>query len=445
MGSRDSVCLDVKVMGAGIAGLACALALRRKGHTVTIYEKGPELYEDGAGIQLCPNATRIIHQWGLQDDFVKVVNQPKVMTVRRYSDNDTIGEIPHNPMSEWEYGYPHWQIYRPDLQNLLAAAASKAGVVTMFGHAVTSINAGDGTMTLDDGTELTSDLIVAADGIGSRARSAISPVTAKSYNESCFRAVVPKAKMLQDPETARLMAGDLSMVWVGPGAAVLGYALAGGELYNILLSIPRSSDTEVGRWNQPADLAEVQSHLTDFCTPVKKVWGLVDSCAKWELGDVPKLESYVSRSGKFVLVGDSAHAIVPHAGQGGAMALEDAAALAEFLDPSTFSSPAELPGRMQAYHDFRQPRVEHIRRMAYGNAKMFTLPNGPEQEQRDKMWAGMTAKWKAAYEQMGEDAFRTRVVADPHAADIRSPEGRAYVQGYDTAAEARKAVASIAL
>ncbi|TKA75621.1 hypothetical protein B0A55_04892 [Friedmanniomyces simplex] len=438
MGSANDLSLDIKVIGAGIAGLACAFALSRKGHKVTVYERNSKLYEYGSGLQMSPNASRIIYQWGLQEHFLKVVNQPDVMTVRRYSDDKVIGEIPHNPMSEWEFGSPYWQIYRPDFQNILAKAALEEGVEIRFGHAVTSIDAERGTMSLDDGTQLEADLIIAADGIRSRARSAISPVQAESYNEACFRAVVPKARMLQDPETARLMAGDFSMVWVGPGAAVLGYALAGGELYNALLSIPRSSHTELGRWNQPGDLDEVRSHLKDFCTPVKKVWNLVDDCAKWELGDVPKLDSYVSQSGKFVLVGDAAHAIIPHAGQGGAMALEDAAVLAEFLDPKTLLDRNKMPVRMQAYHNFRQPRIESIRRTAYGDAKMFTLPNGLEQEQRDKLWAGMTAKWKAAYEQLGEAAFKRQVEADPHAADFRSPDDRAYLYGYDAAVEARE-------
>ena len=343
MGSSGQLSLDIKVIGAGIAGLSCALALKLKGHSVTVYERNPELYEYGAGLQTSANATRILYHWGLQEDFRRIVNQPGVRSLRRYSNDEVLGEIPQNPMSEWEYGVPHWQIYRPDLQNILAKAALHAGVEIRFGHAVKSIEAKTGSMELDDGTVLNADLIVAADGIKSRARSAISPVQAQSYNESCYRAIVPKAKMLLDPQTAALMSGELSLAWAGPGAAVLGYAVAGGELYNTLVSVPRKTNVEIGKWNQTGDLNEVMAHLKHFSPLVRKIWSLVDSCAKWELGDVPKIESYVSSSGKFVLVGDAAHAIVPHAGQGAAMALEDAAALAEFLDPSTLRDRSLLP------------------------------------------------------------------------------------------------------
>ena len=105
--------------------------------------------------------------------------------------------------------------------------------------------------------------------------------------------------------------------------------------------------------------------LRDFCPVVKKVLSYVDSCAKWTMGDVPELESYVSTSGKFVLAGDAAHAITPHAGQGAATALEDAAALAELVSDMTHVD--ELSARMRAYNHFRKPRIENTRRMAYDN------------------------------------------------------------------------------
>ncbi|KAK4543396.1 hypothetical protein LTR36_005539 [Oleoguttula mirabilis] len=434
-----SLALDIKIIGAGIGGLACGLALARKGHHITIFEASKELSEFGAGIQLTPNATRlIISQWGLRDEFLKYVNVPGVMTVRRYSDDSIIGEIAHNPMTEWEYGYPHWQIYRPDFQALLADGAHKAGVSIRFDHTVTAVDPDKGELTLKDGTKQTADLIIGADGIKSRSRSCLSDAEARAFKEYCFRAVVPRAKMEQDPETAMLMAGHLSMTWVGPGVAVLGYTIAAGQMYNFLVAVPRPSDAPVGKWNEPGDPNEMASMLQDFCPVVKKVCSYVDDCAKWTLGDLPPIESYVSSSGRFVLVGDAAHAIVPHLGSGAAMALEDAAALAEFV--SAIKDHDELAALMHAYHDFRQPRIESIRKMAYGNQVFLTMEDGPGQEERDKLWAAMTSKWKTELKDLGEEGLKTRPkpTPDPSAQSLRTPEGREFLYGYDVVAEARK-------
>ena len=100
--ANGNTSFDIKIVGAGVAGLAAGLALARKGHKVSIYEGNKHLSEFGAGLQLFANATRIIHEWGLEDEFLKVVNVPRTNTFRRYSDDTIIGEIPCNPVSEWE-------------------------------------------------------------------------------------------------------------------------------------------------------------------------------------------------------------------------------------------------------------------------------------------------------------------------------------------------------
>jgi salicylate hydroxylase len=445
MGSKGegSLKLDVKIIGGGIGGLACALALARNGHEVSVYESNMELSEFGAGIQIAPNATRIIYQWGLQNEFLKVVNQPEVMNVRRYSDDRVLGELPHNPISDWEYGFPHWQIYRPDFQELLYQAAVKAGVKVHFGKRISEVDVEKGQFKLQDGTVETADLIIGADGISSRTRSCLSPAEPRPFKEFCFRAVVPKEKMLQDEATAKLMAGHMSMIWCGQNIAVLGYPVAAGQLYNVVLAVPRPSDAPVGKWNEPGDINEGAGLLKDFCPSVRLVWSKVEECAKWTLADLPPIESYVSENGKLVLVGDAAHAIIPHLGQGGGQALEDSAALAEFT--SSMNSLDELPGRMQAYQAFRQMRMECIRGMASGNQRLLTMEDGPDQEKRDAGWAAVTKKWKKEFEEMGEEGIRNikRPVPNPNAVSMMSPEGREYLYAFDVAAEARKVVESL--
>jgi salicylate hydroxylase len=300
---------SVNIIGAGIAGLAAAIPLARKGHTVTIYESNTTLSELGAGLQLTPNATRVLYHWGLESAFLKLANEPAVMKVLRFADASEIGEIALNPQQTWEYGYPHWTCYRPDLQQLLAEAALQSGAKIEFGKRVADVDVEEGTIRFQNGMTTQPDLVVVADGISSKIREKLpgnAGMKAQSRNEYCIRTVIDKEKMDSDPATAELMKGQDSLVWCGPGVCVLAYTVSGGQKYNTLISCPQHSDVPVGRWNERGEPAEAQGLIKDFCPTVRKVWSYVDECVKWELGEVPKVESYASKSGRCVLVGDAA-------------------------------------------------------------------------------------------------------------------------------------------
>ncbi|KAI1325210.1 hypothetical protein F5Y16DRAFT_423286 [Xylariaceae sp. FL0255] len=437
--------LDIKIIGGGVAGLAAGLALSRlqQGHQITIYESQTGLSELGAGIQLYANAVRILCSWGLETEFAQVCNQPEVMSIHRYADDSVIGQIAHNPQSSWEYGFPHWQCFRPDLQRLLAEACEREGrekIRVLCGQAIKSADTATGTLVFQDGSTTTADFVIAADGVGSRTRASIPDnldVKPRPYKEDCFRAVVRREKMMTEPDTAELMGGKVSMVWCGPAICVLGYPVAGGAKYNIVVSVARRSDEHaIGKWSKPGDIHEVAKLLSPFCSRVQKLWSKVDECNQWTLGDLPEIPTFVSESGKFALVGDSAHAILPHAGQGGAMALEDAASIAEFV--RVLKGPQDLPRAMRAWNDLRQRRLVNIRRMAQGNADFLTLPDGPGQEKRDQLWGAMTAGWKKELADMGEEGYRQRkVTPDPDAQDVRTPAARMYLYGYDATGEAK--------
>ena len=237
----------------------------------------------------------------------------------------------------------------------------------MLGKRVKSIDPDAGKVLFEDGSEKAADLIIAADGLRGKMRHFIPEnggIEARPFSEHCFRAVVPKEKMNEDPETAELMALDsLNMIWCGPGLCMLGYPVAAGELYNIVLSVPRPPDEDaVGKWSQPGDVKEGAKLLEPFNERAKKLWSLVESCNKWTLGDLPAMPTFVSQSGRMVLVGDCAHAILPHSGQGGAQALEDAASLAVFV--GSIEDKSELQPKMRQWSDLRQGRLNGVRRFA---------------------------------------------------------------------------------
>ena len=213
--------------------------------------------------------------------------------------------------------------------------------------------------------------------------------------------------------------------------------MSAGQLFNTLISRPRPSDAPF-EWTSPGDLKEARGLLKDFCPAAQKIWSHVDSCMKWTLGEV-KDAQYVSSTGRCVLIGDAAHAFAPHSGQGAAMALEDAVALAESVSNAQHES--DLSRSMTAFQNFRKPRVENVRTVAYGNQEFFCMEDGPKQQERDALWAAMTKAWKAEWRELGDEGYKSR--PKPKAVpsqDMRSPEGRMYVYGYDVFSEVEKAM-----
>ncbi|KAJ5212805.1 uncharacterized protein N7498_004451 [Penicillium cinerascens] len=387
--------LKITIIGAGIAGLSAALALSNANptHEITILESNPSLSEFGAGIQLSANSARLLDKWGMTQSLRAVAFEAAHMSARRWQDNTELASIPHNPVSTWLYGWPHWQIYRPDLQRVLYDGVAKLpNVRVLFGKAVTHVDHVTGTVRTAD-TVLEADLAVGADGIWSKTRRflpATQDVRPTPYREHTYRSVIPRSRMLSNPITAPLMSAPESKAWLGPYNAVLGYTVASDSLYNFIISVPRPNpDVPLASWNEPGDLAMMRGLVDGWCEEVQALASLVQEgeCAVWTLGEVLAVPSYVSESGRVVLIGDAAHAILPHAGQGGGMAIEDAASLVEFL--GCMGSRDDLGRTMSAWSEFRQTRVEHLREIARSNADALTFPDGPSQVARDAKWAAI--------------------------------------------------------
>ena len=443
--AAPGVRLDIAIIGAGIAGLSHAIALSDAGHKCTIYESSPEISEFGAGIQLSANSVRIFHAWGLEDHFKRVVNVPSQMSIRRWDTDREIGGMVFNPVSEWLYGWPYWQIHRGDLANILHEGVKRRNVDVELGRAVVKVVVEEGVLLFEDGSAVVADLIVCADGIGSRTRKALvhyEGVVVKPFKEHCYRVLLKKEAMMKDEETAVLMEPNTSSnVWFGPGLVVLCYVVRGGELFNVVISVLRpNTDGPVTRWNQSANIQDIKRLLKGWCPVVQKMGDLVEEAAVWTLAEVPTVKRYVSDNGRFAVVGDAAHAILPHLGQGSSMAAEDAAAMAEFL--STIQSTSELPRVMSAWSDMRQQRVERLRQIAQANSEMFRLPDGPLQQKRDEQLARNMQTWEKQMAELGENGLRDRMQAqkpelDPDQTDFSTTEAQMYINGYDVAVDAR--------
>lgn len=240
--------------------------------------------------------------------------------------------------------------------------------------------------------------------------------------------MIPRDRMLKTPKTAQLMSCQSTQAWLGPGRAIIAYPVSKGELFNLAISIPKPSEAPIGNWNEAGDIDEFRSTFADFCPLVQSLVGLVDKCAKWTIAELPPLKTWSSCSGRAVLLGDSAHAMSPHAAQGGAMAIEDAAVLGECL--SFFYT--DLLTAVKAYEAIRRPRVERVQEIARGNGDLFVLPDGPEQEQRDAQFLALMNTYDRELEALGREGLKGKAKAE---ADMNapwpSPSALMWLHGYD--------------
>lgn len=222
----------------------------------------------------------------------------------------------------------------------------------------------------------------------SRLRQLIIPETDASpvpYPMATYRAWAPTDELKANPDIAALLEQPASNVWLGPGRHVIFYPAEGGKILAINGTYPSRHD-EVGAWNKPASVEEVQSQFHDFNSVVKSVLAEARDCKSWALAEVPKLERWTSKSGKVVIIGDAAHGMLQFLAQGAAMATEDAGALAECI--RTLKSKDEIPAAMHLYERSRKARGEEVQAQARRNGDCIHMLDGEVQRRRDRKMAG---------------------------------------------------------
>lgn len=375
--------LRVVICGAGLGGLGAAIALRRRGHEVVVLEGASQLSEIGAGIQIPPNSTRILDAYELGEKLQQWVEQPKNIALKRYATGQVLGMTPLHPRLTKAYGYPYLLIHRADYQRILFEGAKALGIEVHMSTRVISVDTVTPFVTTETGKEFAADVVVGADGIRSKVREFVIPdrvIEPNSSSNCAFRATVPSQDMLSDPEVAHLMSDVNANSWIGYQKHIMAYPIRQGAMYNLVMSHPGQAAS--GKWNEPGNLDEMKATYADFDPIIKRVLGKVKGCLKWKLADLPTLPSWVSESGRVVLIGDAAHAMVPYLAQGASMAIEDGAALAECL--SRVRTKEDIPRCLEVFESVRRPRCERIQECSRRNGDMWHMADGPAQEARDK-------------------------------------------------------------
>ncbi|HVB18264.1 MAG TPA: FAD-dependent monooxygenase [Stellaceae bacterium] len=393
--------LRIAVIGGGIGGLSAALSLRQAGFAVDLYEQAPELTEVGGGINMGPNAVRVLQRLGCGPALDRIGIRPLGTHQRRWQDGRTLQQAALNPRCEELYGAPHMTIHRRDL--LAAIAEGFPAEHIHLGHRLVRFaDTGERVeAAFENDVQIAGDVLVGADGIHSTVQALLFGAEDPRF-AGCvaYRGLVP-AERIAD---LGLELGNQS--WVGPGGHFVHYFLRRGELLNFV------GWTEHDEWNREdwtdrATIERAQAAFAGWHKQVRQIIAAADTCFIWALFDRDPLPRW--SKGRVTLLGDSCHPMYPFMGQGAAQAIEDGAALAACLSADA-SDPAAA---LRRYEQLRLPRVTRIQAMSRANKTRFHLPDGPAQQARD-------AEWSRAGDR-SPDALRWLYAHDPAALQDAAP------------------------
>jgi salicylate hydroxylase len=353
--------VDVVVVGGGIGGLGTALALARAGHNVRVLEQAAEFGEVGAGLQMAPNATRILRDWGLLDQVLDHGVTPRRLIMRDALDGQ---ELTHVDLADaaQRYGAPYVVIHRSDLHAILLSGCRAAGVDLLTDTAVSEVKtAPDHATAVSDGRRDTGRIVVAADGLGSRLRQRLSDDEPVSSAYVAYRGTVPVADLA---DTSKLALEDVT-VFVGPGCHLVQYPLRRGEILNqvaVFLSPKAISGDD--NWGTPDEL---DAAFAAMCEPVREALPYLWRDRWWRMFDREPIDNWVD--GRLALTGDAAHPMLQYLAQGACQALEDAASLSEQVVKHSRGNGAEPHGTdwdvaLACYRSARTRRTAQVQRNA---------------------------------------------------------------------------------
>jgi salicylate hydroxylase len=335
----------VLVVGGGIGGLSAALALRFEGAKVRVYEQAAELGEVGAGVGLFPNSMRILQRLGVADSVTRraaPINEWKMLAPG--------GSVVSHQVAGRDGPISSLGMYRPDLVAELAAGLPRGVLHT--GHRCVAFRQDDryAVVTFDNGVSVEADVVIAADGIHSTLqRYVVEPRRPVFSGVVAYRGVMPAARVPGWPWPQALVN------WVGQGKHFLVFPVRAGTLLNYVGFLPADEQTRES-WSAPGDPAVLAAEFADWDPWLSRLVSQIDTTFRWGLYDRDPLPRWIN--GRLALLGDAAHAMLPHMGQGANQAIEDGMALATLMRGTDAADVAEALIRYQGLRHDHTARVQ---------------------------------------------------------------------------------------
>lgn len=364
---------NVLVAGGGIGGLACALALGRAGVPVTVLEQAPAFGEIGAGIQLGPNAMRVLSDWGVAEALHEHASFPDELRVRSAQDGQLLGHMRLGALALARYGHPYASVHRADLHRVLLSALLAGAPASLSLNArIASFEAqADGvSLRLDGGQTLDGEALIGCDGLWSRVRTGLlGPEPPRLTGHLAYRGMIPADRL------PRALATNTVNAWLGPRMHVVHYPIRQGRWFNVVAVVQgRVGQGHAGsdprQWSQDALTADLLRAMGPLGTDLQGLIDAVPSWTLWSLHDrAPMTGPHEHAQGRVALLGDAAHPLRPYLAQGAAMALEDAWTLGQLID--RHRHPVDWPAVFQRFARSRWERNARVQARSLRNGRIF--------------------------------------------------------------------------
>ena len=354
------------IVGGGIGGLASAFACARAGRSVQLFERAPEFGEVGAGIQLGPNVTRILHRWGLEEQLAAVAAFPESLRVRSASTSRVLGQLELGARAVATYGAPYVTIHRADIHKiLLDSVKQQRNVQLHLGKWLESF--------VDTGTEIHADFMgakqvlaegmIGADGVWSTVRhQLLHDARPRLTGHLAYRGMMPQRDLPAYLRTLKVT------VWVGPNLHVVQYPVRGGQWVNVVAIVKGEVTSDWHSWDHAAHAEHLQQALGHTCLRLQDLVSAIPNWRLWPLCDRPPLVgAHEHARGRVALVGDAAHPMRPYMAQGAGMAIEDAACLERLLQ----GEKRPIAEVFQTFAQQRWKRNAKVQARAIRNGEIF--------------------------------------------------------------------------
>jgi salicylate hydroxylase len=374
--------VSIAVIGGGIGGAAATLSLLSRGIDAHLFERGDHFSELGAGLQLSPNATRILHSLGLEEELRMCAVEPTAWHQRRWRSGETLSSVPLSTHMKKRYGYPYYHILRTDLLDALTKAIPQDRV--HLGYEMTDMHQEreNVEVTFSNGQTFEFDGMIGADGIRSRVRSFLfGDVT------PCYSGCIAYRGLIDADRIAKLKLPTETQVWLGPGKHLVTYYVQRHKLLNFVAVIDRPEANDES-WVMRG---EVDSLRAEFAGWHPMVVDLVHAAQETFCGGIFDHQPMPCWTrGTVTLLGDACHSMVPFMAQGAGQAIEDAAVLGRCVQAATRST---LAGCLKSYETIRRPRTQKICNIAAGLKDNLHFADGPDQMSRDQNLGSDTTSW----------------------------------------------------
>jgi salicylate hydroxylase len=348
--------IRVAVVGGGIGGLGAALALHRRGIHVDVHEQAPALGEIGAGVFLTPNSIRQFQRLGVAEAIERYGARIGEGSQYYRHDGTPVAPILTTDSSGWNAVFG---MHRADLVAILAGELPPESLHTGHRAVASEQDASSARVTFDNGVVTEADVVVAADGLHSALQRYVAdPVRPVHSGSVAYRGLVPRERVPDWPT-------NQSRLWMGEGKHFLVYPVRRGELVNYVGFVP-TDEAMRESWSAPGDPTVLAAEFAGWDPRVEGLLAQVEHTFRWGLYDREPLPTWTR--GRLTLLGDAAHPMLPHVGQGANQAIEDGMALAAALSGA---QRGDETAALAGYEQLRRNRTSEIQRGARANGRRY--------------------------------------------------------------------------